>query len=139
MPPEPANSMGGSLDKGATALRNMRQAEWIAYIQSTVGIVAFFALGGRTGHWLMFLRFFVSSVIVLALGYAVGQRHSAIAAATLVGIVLGVAVWNLSVRGRVPAIFLVAFVALAYGRAFNSAQEYAKLSSEPSQAAPRAS
>jgi hypothetical protein len=106
----------------------MRRAEWVAYFQGAV--ILMLAVGGVVvgSDWRYPLLFAGIALLLGALGYLVGRRHSA--AAALVLLVLGVTVAQLiGGSGRRPALVFVAIFAWTYGKAFSAAREYADLHS----------
>ena len=117
----------GLLARRTEALRLMRRAEWAAYIQGAIAAAVYVAFAVQRGDWIDPLYYAGMALLLWGLGYLVGRRHSAVAAAVLVALVLGLAVLQLLAGGRPPALLFVAIFAWLYGQAFSAAREYAKL------------
>lgn len=127
MPSHPVKTECGLQQRRDDALKLMRTAEWAAYFQGGLSIVVgvFLALQaeGLSGG----IETVLLGVVLVALGFAIGRKHNAIAAAALVAIVLGYAVLQLLAGGRPPALIVVAIFAWIYGKGYNAAREFASL------------
>jgi hypothetical protein len=128
---QPPRTERGLRSRQAEAQRVMRRAEWAAYVQAIFSVVAYVAFAIAHGDWLAPLYYAGMALVLSALGYLVGRRHSATAAGVLVALVLGLAVLQLLGGGRPPALLFVAIFAWLYGRAFTAAREYATLKVVP--------
>jgi hypothetical protein len=109
----------------------MRTAERLAYFHATLAVGVYILLGMSGAGWSTPANFLATGLIIAPLGWAIGRRHSAIAAACLVALVLGLTVWQIASGGRSPSIIVVAIFAWKYGQAFNAAREYAMLQTVP--------
>ena len=118
-------------ERQAEALRRMRRAEWAAYVQSTASLVAYVAFALSGGDWAAPLYYAVMGTLLAVLGFLVGRRRSAAAAASLVALVLGLAVLQVVGGGRPPVLLFVALFAWLYGQAFSAAREYATMKVVP--------
>jgi hypothetical protein len=117
----------GLLQRRTDALSRMRTAERLAYFQAALAAIVYVLLAANTNDWTTPVNFLATGAIIAPLGWAVGRRHSAVAAACLVVLVLGLTVLQLASGGRSPAVIVVAIFAWKYGQAFNAAREYMAL------------
>jgi len=104
----------------------MRSAEKLAYWHSGLAALAYFLMANSHDNGYVRLSFLATAVFIAPLGWAIGRRQSAAAAAVLVTFVLGVTIWQI-VSGRTPAVLIVFLIAWRYAQAFNAAREYASL------------
>lgn len=116
------------------ALRRMRTAERIAYFQGAVVILLYLSLAQQS-DWLSSAYYLMMGCGLPGLGWAVGRRHRADAAAVLVVIVLGIIILQF-VAGAPTLSVLAAIFAWKYGQAFNAAREYATLAGLQFESAP---
>ncbi len=127
MPPHPPTTERGLAERRADAMRAMRRAEWGAYVQGALSIgLAVLAIVSDELP-LDPISPTIIGIASIALGYALGRRHSAAAAAGLIVIVLGLALWRLIAGVRPPALIVVVLWVVMYNRAYNAAREYASL------------
>ncbi len=127
MPPHPVTTERGLQRCRDDALRRMRKAEWAGYIQGVLSAFAYVVFAMIGGDWIGPVLMLIIGAVVASLGFAVGRKHSALAAASLVVIVLGLAVLQLISGGRPPALIFVVILAWIYGQGFNGARELAQL------------
>jgi hypothetical protein len=114
-------------ERRADALRRMRHAEWGTYVQGFLGILVYLYMAVSNQDWMAPISFLIVALVLVGLGYAVGQHQSATAAALLVMVTLGLAVIQLVERGRVPSLLVVGIFAYLYGKAFQAARQYGAL------------
>lgn len=127
MPPHLPKTARGLTQRRADALRHLHVAEWAAYIQAALGLLVYVLFAVTGGDWSAPLETLIVALVAAGLGFGVGRRQSALAAALLVLIVLGVTVLRFVSGEHLPALIIVAIFVWLYGRGFLAAREYAAL------------
>jgi uncharacterized membrane protein YcfT len=120
-------SLAADESRRANAMRRMRRAEWAAYVQAALGLIASVLAAMSPDIPVSPIQTGIVALVAAALGFAVGRRHSVAAAAALVLMVLGFAVLQFVSTGKPPLLIVVAIFAWIYGRGFEGAREYARL------------
>ncbi len=111
--------------RGADELRQMRAAECFAYLQGAVGVAVGLSAIIRDDRTLWSDLTISMSVMTIALGYALGRRHRAMAAAMLMVLVVVECILRLVITKRMPGIIFYGPLLLVYAVAVDAAREYA--------------
>lgn len=120
---------------GDSEITRMRTGERLAYLQACLTLFAYVGLSVVNHNWFSSLQYLFVGFAFAGLGYAVGRRHSAWAAALLIVLVVTEMVLGIISVAR-PLTLIIALFLWKYGQAFSAARKYARITA-PAPARPR--
>jgi hypothetical protein len=131
MPSHPSRSPGGLRQRREQALRRMRRAEIATYIATVVSAGAYLFLAIPARNWFSVAETVLWAGAMAALAFALGHRHQAWAAATLIAFLIFGVIARTLAMGRPPFVLIVALLIYLYLSAYRAARDYMTLTSSP--------